>query len=117
MDLPIDLSEIVRIEVLEGPAGRIYGSSSLVGAVNIVTHVSRREECGGRSEITSSAEHADDTLPADFRSSIHPKHPGADEAFEPRPYYQVYRQKHGFLPNLSILDLLFNMGPEAIFYL
>lgn len=75
-----------------------------------------RGECGGRSEITSSAEYAGDTL-HDFRSSIHPKHPGADEAFEPRPYYQVYRQKHGFLPNLSILDLLFNMGPEAIFYL
>ena len=37
MDLPIDLSEIVRIEVIEGPAGRIYGSSSLVGAINIVT--------------------------------------------------------------------------------
>jgi iron complex outermembrane receptor protein len=37
MDLPVDLSEIVRIEVLEGPAGRIYGSSSLVGAINIVT--------------------------------------------------------------------------------
>ncbi len=37
MDLPVQLSEIVRIEVLEGPAGRIYGTSSLVGAVNIVT--------------------------------------------------------------------------------
>ena len=37
MDLPVDLSDIVRIEVLEGPAGRIYGSSSLVGAINIVT--------------------------------------------------------------------------------
>ena len=37
MDLPIDLSEILRIEVLEGPAGRIYGTSSLVGAINIVT--------------------------------------------------------------------------------
>ena len=37
--------------------------------------------------------------------------------FTPRPYYQVYRQKHGFLPNLSILDLLMNMGPESIFYL
>lgn len=33
------------------------------------------------------------------------------------PYYQVYQQKHGFLPNLSILDLLFNMGNEAILYL
>ena len=38
LDLPIELSEIVRIEVLEGPAGRIYGTSSLVGAINIVTH-------------------------------------------------------------------------------
>ena len=56
MDLPIDLSEIVRIEVLEGPAGRIYGSSSLVGAVNIVTNVSRSEECRGRNEITLHAE-------------------------------------------------------------
>ena len=37
MDLPVDLSEIVRIEVLEGPSGRVYGSSSLVGAINIVT--------------------------------------------------------------------------------
>ena len=37
MDLPVDLSDIVRIEVIEGPAGRIYGSSSLVGAINIVT--------------------------------------------------------------------------------
>ena len=53
----------------------------------------------------------------DYRSSINPKHPGADPDFEAKPYYQVYRQKHGFLPNLSILDLLFNMGPESIFYL
>ena len=37
LDLPCDLSDIVRIEVLEGPAGRIYGTSSLVGAINIVT--------------------------------------------------------------------------------
>ena len=41
MDLPIELSEIVRIEVLEGPAGRIYGTSSLVGAINIVTRPAR----------------------------------------------------------------------------
>lgn len=33
------------------------------------------------------------------------------------PYYQVYRQRYGFLPNLSILDLLFNEGPQAILYL
>ena len=34
-----------------------------------------------------------------------------------KPYYQVFAHKFGFQPNLSILDLLFCMGPEAIFYL
>ena len=33
------------------------------------------------------------------------------------PYWQVYQQRHGFLPDLSILDLLCCMGPEAILYL
>lgn len=37
VDFPVDISEIERIEVLEGPAGRVYGTSSLVGAINIVT--------------------------------------------------------------------------------
>lgn len=34
-----------------------------------------------------------------------------------RPYYQVFQLKHGFQPNLSIIDLIFNLGPEAILYL
>lgn len=53
----------------------------------------------------------------DYREAIRPKHSAPDPDFTPRSYYQVYQQKHGFLPNLSILDLLFNMGPESIFYL
>ena len=53
----------------------------------------------------------------DFREGIRPKHSQPDPDFEPKPYYQVYQQKHGFLANLSVLDLLFNMGPEGIFYL
>lgn len=56
-------------------------------------------------------------LTSDLRQGINPKHPFEDTDFQPRPYYQVYQQKHGFLPNLSILDLLFNMGSESIFYL
>ncbi len=32
-------------------------------------------------------------------------------------YWQVFRQKNGFLQNLSILDLLFNMGPEVPLFL
>ncbi len=53
----------------------------------------------------------------DFRDAIDPKHPQPDTSFEARPYYQVFAHKHGFRPNLSILDLLFNMGPEGIFWL
>lgn len=52
-----------------------------------------------------------------YRTAISPKHPQDDPDFQPKRYYQVYDQKHGFLPNLSILDLLFNMGPESIFLL
>ncbi len=54
---------------------------------------------------------------ADFRDVINPKHPLPDGEFVPRRYYQVYERKHGFQPNLSVLDLLFNMGPEGIFFL
>lgn len=34
-----------------------------------------------------------------------------------KPYVQVFDDKHGFLPNLSILDLIFNEGPNALLYL
>ncbi len=53
----------------------------------------------------------------DYREVIRPKRPGCDSSFLPRQYWQVYQQKLGFLPNMSILDLLFNMGNEAIFFL
>lgn len=32
-------------------------------------------------------------------------------------YYQVFSQRNGFIPNLSIADLLFNMGPEGLIIL
>lgn len=50
----------------------------------------------------------------DLREVISPKAPSdADAAFRPVPYYQVFAARTGFLPNLSIADLLFNMGPES----
>ena len=36
---------------------------------------------------------------------------------ELKPYYQVFQSRQGFLPDMSILDLLFNMGPESILVL
>lgn len=38
-----------------------------------------------------------------------------DQSFD--PYVQVFDDKHGFLPNLSILDLICNEGPNALMYL
>lgn len=50
----------------------------------------------------------------DLRSIISPKQSlEADTAFRPTPYYQVFKERTGFIPNLSIADLLFNMGPES----
>ena len=46
----------------------------------------------------------------DLRENIHPK---KDKPFENKPYYQVFEQRFGFQPNLSIIDFLFNMGNEA----
>lgn len=55
----------------------------------------------------------------DLREAIHPKRPNnilKDLGLE-RPYWQVFSLKHGFIPGLSIMDLLFNEGPDSICYL
>ena len=43
--------------------------------------------------------------------------PSQGEALCSVPYYQVFEQRNGFLPNMSIVDLLFNMGPEGLIVL
>ena len=51
----------------------------------------------------------------DFRNGIFPKkHRQKEDAqFEAKPYLQVFSDKNGFIPNLSILDLLFCHGPQS----
>ena len=52
----------------------------------------------------------------DFRNVFSPK--AQTKAFEKMPIYpQVFEEKNGFFPNISALDLLFNMGPESGQYL
>lgn len=66
--------------------------------------------------ISCSSEYREDVPAhwADLREAIHPK---KTSAYEASPYYQVFAGRHGFLPNLSIIDLLFNMGNESRLYL
>jgi len=52
----------------------------------------------------------------DYREAIHPKNP-PQEQVPTNKYIQVFESKCGFIPNLSILDLLFNEGPNAISFL
>ena len=73
--------------------------------ISITSEYIQNEEARAQSEVK------------DFRDAIRPKKPLPDAEFAPQRYYQVYEQKHGFQPNMSILDLLFNEGNEAIFYL
>lgn len=51
------------------------------------------------------------TVELDLRNQITPKTHLDD--FCQKEYYQVFSEKYGFQPNLSILDLLFNLGPES----
>lgn len=53
----------------------------------------------------------------DYREAIRPRHGLPDEQFNPVPYYQVFGNRFGFQPNLSIIDLLFNMGAEGLLIL
>lgn len=50
----------------------------------------------------------------DYRDIIHPKKPSiSTDKLNEYAYYQVFKDKHGFINDLSCLDLLFNLGPDA----
>lgn len=92
----IDFNESIRQKVCE--------------LIDIHPHVDYTSEYQSILHSQSSTLH-------DFRDVIHAKHPQPDADFEPKPYWQVFQHRYGFQSNLSILDLLFCMGPESVFYL
>jgi len=50
----------------------------------------------------------------DYRENIHPK--ASNEGLY-KPYFQVFEDRHDFMPNLSVVDLLFNQGPQAALFM
>ena len=55
----------------------------------------------------------------DLREVIHPKRPNdiLTSLDLEKPYFQVFARKYGFKSDLSIMDLLFNEGPDSIMFL
>lgn len=78
------------------------------------------DRTGLACELTPTATFSSSPQADDFREIIHPKRSDSvlmDLGLD-RPYYQVFRERQGgFTPGLSILDLLFNEGPDAILWL
>ena len=99
-DFLIDFNEAIRQKMCE--------------LIDIHPSVEYTQEFLPPQEVSSTTHHP---IIHDFRDVISAKHPQPDADFEVKRYWQVFQRKHGFLTNLSILDLLFNMGPESIFYL
>lgn len=75
--------------------------------LNIRCHMNHTEQFLQEKDLPSGMD--------DFRSTIHPKvqRQQEDTHFRPQVYMQVFQEKFGFTPNLSIVDLLFNEGPMA----
>ena len=57
------------------------------------------------------------TSAVDFRDIAEPKALAALKEGLSKPYYQVFAQRNGFAQSLSIVDLLFNTGPEGLLVL
>lgn len=80
-DFPIALSDIERIEILEGAAARVVGSSAFNGAVNIITRRQRKPDAsftaeagsfgtwGGQARAAVANAHVSNTLSAGYRQS------------------------------------------------
>ena len=68
-------------------------------------------------DFTNEYERPGETSPgiSDLRGLVHPKRPSIMKTA--KPYWQVFAAKYGFKSDLSVMDLLFNEGPDSIVYL
>jgi hypothetical protein len=64
--------------------------------------------------ITYTEQFCKTNLESDYRFMVNAR---KESKIETNPYIQVFQEKHGLIMNLSILDLLFNEGPNTLNYL
>lgn len=50
----------------------------------------------------------------DYRNSLHPK---IKSDYQTKHYFQVFEERNGFMPNITVVDLLFNQGPQSLNYI
>ena len=77
------------------------------------------EKTGIRVDLRLTQDYEREPHMEDLREVIHPKRLNtilSDLDLE-KPYFQVFAPKYGFQSDLSIMDLLFNEGPDSILFL
>ena len=77
------------------------------------------EKTGIKVDLRLTEDYEREPQIEDLREAIHPKRPNTilSELDLEKPYFQVFAPKYGFQSDLSIMDLLFNEGPDSILFL
>ncbi|MBR1652908.1 MAG: TonB-dependent receptor [Alloprevotella sp.] len=97
-DLPVNLSDIVRIEILEGAAASVFGSQAFSGAVNVITKApSKSPPAGGDLEGALSAG-SYGTFLAEARAELLPRRGEAGGGLE-GAFSLSYRRSDGAVEN------------------
>ena len=74
--------------------------SSMIEAIGITTETAFTEEYIPEGTFTE-----------DYRYLISPKKPSLESGYKDMPYIQVFAERSGYIPGLSIIDVLLNNGP------
>lgn len=82
---------------------------------NLRLHAVVSELLGVEREVKFLSDEAAGAV--DLRAIAEPKALEAIDGVALQPYYQVFAQRNGFVPSLSVVDLLFNAGPEGLLVL